>query len=382
MRSILRWRLRWIPVLLATAVILLIVTPPGRAGLKGIGLVMQVVPEFPVKPLQWFTPTPSRTQVTFEVNGAGQTGNADLYRIPGRKHQAAVVLFLGVTPAGRDDPRVVNLGMGLARAGFAVLVPWAKDMQEGRVSPGDVTMLVSAFQYLRSQPFVDPSRVGMGGFCVGSSLLAVAAAEAPIRNEVAFLHFFSGYYNARDFLAEYASRTAFLNGHTRSWVPDPLVGQVFSHLLIENLPNATDRAVLQSHFLNGQSISNAEIQSLSGDGQTVYKLLSGVPLEEARKLVAELPSNELQEMDFLSPSSHIRDLKTRVFIIHDRADNMVPVEESERLAQALKPRGNYTFTEFSFFQHVDPDKHVSPFTFIHDAFKLFEDLYHIARYAS
>ena len=51
---------------------------------------------------------------------------ADVYAPAGGGKRGAVLLFMGVNPAGKDDPRVVNLANGLARAGMVVMIPWVR----------------------------------------------------------------------------------------------------------------------------------------------------------------------------------------------------------------------------------------------------------------
>ena len=60
----------------------------------------------------------------------------------------------------------------------------------------------------------------------------------------------------------------------------------------------------------------------------------------------------------------------------------MPSEESRRLADALVTRGDLHYTEFSFFDHVTPDKAVGPLTFVKEAFKLFRYTYNIMRLAT
>ena len=72
-------------------------------------------------------------------------------------------MFLGVNPAGRDEPRVVGLAEGFERSGVVVMIPWSDTMTQRRVTVDDVDNLVSAFQYMLSLDAVDPQRAGMGG---------------------------------------------------------------------------------------------------------------------------------------------------------------------------------------------------------------------------
>ena len=355
------------------------VTPQGRASAKTAGLVLQVVPGFPVKPLPWFTDEPVRTAV--EYPAGARLAEADLYRIPDRKQRAALVLFLGVNPAGRDDERVVNLASALARAGFVVLVPWSENMVAKRVSPADVEMLVAAFEYLAGLDGVDPSRIGGSGFCVGSSLLVVAASDPRISADVSFINFFSGFYDGRDYIKQFAARETFYDGTVEPWVPDKLTTEVFTLLLIESLSLPAERDALDGHFTGGRPLTEREVRALSKEARAVHGLLSGTTLEEAEALLREVPQRLLEAVDALSPSKHLDGLSARLLIMHDREDALAPVEESRRLADAAAARGDVRYTEFSFFSHVDPGESVGPVGLLTESFKLYRHLYTVVRVA-
>ncbi|MEE8519542.1 MAG: hypothetical protein V3S98_10500, partial [Dehalococcoidia bacterium] len=367
-------------VLLGVLVVSVVLLPQPRAAAKTLGLVVQVVPGFPVKPLSWFTGEPVKEAITYPVGDAA--AEADIYRIPDGKPRAAVVLFLGVNPAGRDDERVVNLASGLARAGFVVLVPWSRNMIEKRVDPEDIDMLVAAFQHLGTLDYVDPDRIGGGGFCVGSSMVAVAAADPRIRDNVAFVNFFSGFYDARDYLVQLSARQSFYRGASETWEPDSLALEVFAKLLIEGLEDDGERELLGGHFADGERLSSEQTKGLTPAGDAVYRLLSGTGLAEARELLSSLPPDVQTVMDALSPSLHVQDLSARLLIMHDREDDLVPVEESRRLADATADREGVRYTEFSFFQHVDPTERVGAFKLVTESLKLFGHLYGVVRTAT
>lgn len=54
---------------------------------------------------------------------------------------------------------------------------------ERRIREDDVDNLVRGFQLLRSHPRVDPDRVGVGGICVGASLVTLATQDDRIRDD-------------------------------------------------------------------------------------------------------------------------------------------------------------------------------------------------------
>ncbi len=377
-----RWRvlLLSLTALLLLAVVLTIATPQGRAAFKAALFIPQVVPTIPIAPQRWLLGEPTRNEVTYPL--ASGHGVADLYLPPrGGKH-SAVLLFLGVNPAGRDDPRVVRLAQGLARSGMVTLIPWSETMTQNRIDPTEIDNLVRAFQYLRGLDEVDPDRVGMGGFCVGASLATVAAQDRRIRDDVRFVNFFGGYFNAFDLVKSIAAGKSFYDGQIEPWNPDDLTRQVFATSLIESLEDPSERDALAVVFVGGQDGSKVEIEGFSPNGYAVYRLLKGATLDEAEALLRQIPQKAQDMLKLISPSAHLDDLKARVLIMQNREDNLVPVEESRRMVDALSDNGRVYYTEFSFFQHVDPTRPVNPLTFVRESFKLFLYMYQIMRYTT
>jgi len=350
------------------------VTPEGRLAWRTVLFIPQVVGTLPVNPQPWVMGTPTREEVFHEISTG--RGSADLYAPAGEGVHSAVLLFLGVNPAGRDDPRVVGLAEGLARSGAVVLIPWSDGMTSQRVTAPEVDDLVRWFEYLLEHQRVDPERAGVGGFCVGASLVAVAASDARIRDDVQFVNFFAGYYDARDLIAAVLSNSRYYDGDVRPWTPADLSKRVVTAQLIEEMENPAEIELLTGMYVTKDTfIDRTELSRLSEEAQITSRLLSGVNTEEARELIEMLPPSTLNSLASISPSSSIEDLRARVLIMHDREDNLVPAAESRRLADALAERGDFTHTEFSLFQHLDPTKPVGPAEYVRELYKLYRHMY-------
>lgn len=367
-------------ILLVLLVVLLMLMPTLKAGMHTGLFVLQVL-DSPIKPQPWFTADPLRQEISYpSPNGEGR---ADIYRIPDDRKRASVLIFLGANAAGRDDPDVINLGEALARAGFVVMFHWSPTMgQRQNIDPGEIENLVFAFQYLKARNFVDPNRIGMGGFSVGGSFAMVAAADPRIRDDVVFLNSFGAYYDARDLFLQVASHSTFFDGKQESWEVDPLTWQIFANELIESLDDADERELFSRHFLRGEEVSEEKLEGVSKQAQVVRRLLEGPTLEEARLLFQELPADFRQEMAYISPSEHISDIKARLLIMHDQGDLLIPVAESRRLAQAMAGHSDFRYTETEFFEHVRPGSDGDIWGLIREAFKLYRHLYSIISIAT
>ena len=368
--------------LLLLAILLMTVTPQGRTAFRTLLFIPQVLPAFPVKPQEWVTDDPVRHEIDFPI--AEGTASADLYVPSGPGPHPAVLFFLGVVPPDRDESRVVALADGLARSGVVVMIPWLQSQIEHRISPGDVESLVRGFQYLHAHESVDQDRIGVGGICTGASLTAIAAQDERIRDDVRFVNSFAGYYDAVDMVRAIGSRSRFHGELSAPWDPDSLTMRIFTSQMIEGLTDPEDRELLTRALVDRGEWREEELESLSRAGRAVYGILEGGRRDEIDALIADLPPSMMDLLAEISPSTGIEDLKARVLIMHDRADRLVPSEESRRFADALGEDAETYHTEFSFFQsevqvHVDGSEGVGFLGFVREAFKLYLHMYNVLR---
>jgi hypothetical protein len=287
------------------------------------------------------------------------------------------VLFLGVAPAGPDDPRVVNLGESLARANLVTLVYWSPDMMAEHLHVPDIQNLVAAYRYLQSQPFVDAQRTGFGGFCVGASFALMAAAQPEIRDEVAFVNAFGPYYDLYSLARAIGTRTRQTTGGTVPWEMDSLTMRVTTGMLLGALPVNEQEAIKDALQSSGGAPQGQSSQALA-----VYRILAGGTAEEVDAALVDLPLVAHELFRAASPSQYLDGVHAEVLLMHDRADNLVPAWESRLVYEALAPRGNVRYTEFSLFQHMDPTRKLGWWETAGEVWKLFRHLYAIMRQAA
>ena len=354
-------------------------TPQGKAALRTSLFVFQVL-DLQVNPQAWFTGTPVREEVTVPLPGG--FGEADIYRIDDGKRRAAVLLFLGANAAGRDDADVVNLGNALARAGFVTMFHWSPTMAlHHNIDPAELENLVWSFQYLSGLDFVDPERVGLGGFCVGASFALVAAADPRIREDVEFVNAFGPYFDAEGLVLQVSTRSKLDGGQRVPWEPDKLTFKVVANELIETVEDVEDAAVLTRVYFEGQQAAAGELDRLADTGRTVHLLLQGATVAEAQSLYESLPQGFRQGIRSVSPSNYVDGILARLMVMHDRNDQLVPADESRRLAAAFADRGDIRHTEVLGFEHVRPASGGGAWDLLREAAKLYRHLYSIMRMA-
>lgn len=327
-----------------------------------VGEAAQVLADIDAGPrpssLKAATPVPERRPVDFRVEG--RSGHGDIY-LPGKGDtaRAAIILVPGVSPAGKDDPRLVAFATTLARARFRVLVPDLANLRELKVRPEDGRAIADAALWLSGESPEDwPLGIAAVSYAVGPAIAALGEPHAGAT--VDFVLAIGGYHDLTQVV------TFFTTGHFRaeadeSWrlrTPNSYGKWVFLESNLDRLSSAGDRAILSAIKDMRIRDRTAEVSRLAGglepEGRAVYDLLVNTDPERAPTLVAKLPPP--LRADFAALDLSRRDLSNlpqRFFLIHGRDDPIIPETESIRLAAALPPERTRLFLVDS-LDHVNP----------------------------
>jgi hypothetical protein len=114
----------------------------------------------------------------------------------------------------------------------------------------------------------------------------------------------------------------------------------------------------------------------------VYPLLTALSVEEAEKALHRLPVIMQERLAALSPINSLKDIHAPLIVLlHDRGDQVIPVEESRHLHSALAGHAGVHYTEMR-FQHLDPVKGKLPlFRLVRELGKFFLAVYPLFRQA-
>ena len=291
-----------------------------RSIFKSALLLTEVLPQIPVKPLASLG-NPIRLERT-TYGGADPALVGDLYLPDGEGPYGAILIYLGIaSPA--DDPYAQALVRGLAQQGIVVLIHQSRRMEAGIIDPAEIEGIVQALLYLRGLPQVDGERIGILGFSVGAGLALRAAADARVRDDVAFVHSFGGYFDAANVLSAVTTEQVLVGGKAEPWVPDPLAASLFQHALLATVENETERAQLQA-ALAGEGEPPGE---LSRRGRTLLALYENKDPRRTQAILAGDPTL-VGWLEDISPSVVMRDVKARLYVAHDHADAFLPYSES------------------------------------------------------
>jgi dienelactone hydrolase len=311
--------------------------------------LLRVLPVFPSGPVDRLTRRPIVETVSFPAPQGASSG--DLYRPPTPGPHPAVLVCLGVVPFAVDHPQVERLGQALARSGLAALLYWSPSMRDLRLEADDAGAIALAYDWLIAQPHVDPARSGLLGTCVGGAFALLAAARDEIRERVAFVLAFAPYSSMWTLAADIASQSHDAGTGRRAWPVDQRTQAVFLRTLTAALPADEAALLREAHALERPEPPRA----LSPEGGAVHRLLTAGSYEDATAALARLPQPMRAQLDALSPLHVLPALEAPLVVFgHDRDDLVIPVGESRRLSAALRGRAGVEYTEFTFFQHLEP----------------------------
>lgn len=300
-------------------------------------------------------PEPARTAVVYEIDGMVAEG--DLYQ-PADAILARIVLVPGVTPAGRNDRRLVEFAMTLARARFEVLVPDLVEMRELRVSAEEAVPIANAVMFLDRAHDDRPLGIAAVSFAVGPALISLFDPDAGPR--VDFVLAIGGYYDLEALI------TFITTGYHRGDRSQPwqylgdsrLAKWVFLFSNASRIEDEADRQRLQEMARRRMADPGADITDvvaqLGPEGRSTYAVFSNTDPDQAERLWLALPVAIREEAARLDLRNwQLEDLSAHFILIHDRNDRVVPADHSRWLMAAL-PAGRVEAFLIGSLRHADP----------------------------
>lgn len=354
--------------------LVLSLTPWGRAGLR-TGLLLPALLSVSQGPAYSLFGEPihfTRTTLSSATTGLVYV---DLYAptdsspvLPGRRQAVVVIAGLG---DNRADVQLVNFARSLASDGMVVAIVGTPALFDFVLRRADSAAVVQVFELLARRSDIDPSHIGLVGFSAGNALACFAAADPRIRQQVAFVLSFGGFFEATTLLQAIATHQLQADGRAQPWTPYYVPLQALAHTLGTILPSR-EAALLRSAFAqNGRPLTAAELRQLSPSTRAAYHLLAGDQPGQVAANLAALSPQMRALLAQLSPASVVSAIEAPIFLLHDRSDAYVPFTETRAFADALQRlHHSYDMAEFGIFQHVEVRSGLSPLQVLGDSSRL------------
>lgn len=290
-----------------------------------------------------------RRAVSFGVHG--RTYAADLYRADAPP-RGVLLLVPGLAPDGKDDRRLVELAVILARARFAVLVPDIASLRAQQVSADNTRQIADSLLYLaQADDIADNNRplgVAAISYSVGPALLATL--DPALAGKVDFVVAIGGYYDVEAVVTYFT--TGFYRGEADGrWIkgtPNEYGKWLFVAANAGAVLDLRDRITLRAIAGRRMDDLTANIDDLvrllGADGRSIHALLANSDPDAVGGLIAGLPATLRDNL--LSLDLKNRDLTAappNVLLIHGRDDRIIPVTESIKLGAALPAHRAHLF---------------------------------------
>jgi hypothetical protein len=274
---------------------------------------------------------------------------ANLYRPADKKLHPALILAHGAIKGGKDDRALRFGGQSLAKAGFISLVPQLENLNRLRLHQNDIDALVAGVKYLSALDGCN-GKIGLMGVCLSAPLVFLVAADNNIKQNVAVITCWGGFYNINEWLQAVLALQYMEDRKAKPWKPRDLLIQEAPRWLVELTPDASDRACLQQ-MLDGKKDESVK-SSLSASGRATWQLLSNRDPGKVKVLWPKLDPKLRRTLNSLSPHTKIDKCGTKIAIIHTFNDDVIPWVESTKLLDAIDPKDIIYFRIFRQFYHV------------------------------
>lgn len=275
----------------------------------------------------------------------------------------------------RQVPQLVNLLDAMARTGMVVMSMTTPTLMAYDVSVQDTDATVQAFKKLQSLPGMQGRRSGMIAFSAGVPLTSFAAADPRIRDQVAYMAAFGGYFDTRTLLQTFGRRSITIDGKRESWQPIDVPVEVLTNMTIKNFSASEQDKIRTALAPKAQPLSASELATLSIGAQAVYHLLKGDTPEQVDLQMRNLPPDVQQLLEELSPRRVVKDIHAPIFLLHDRNDASLPVTETRAFdAELTRLQQSHEYVEFHIFDHVEMRSGLNIGQLIGDGTQLFRIL--------
>lgn len=304
----------------------------------------------------------------------GQTQTEAWLFIPNKsKSKSAIIMSPGTGLSIKNKILIIQAADNLRKAGITVLIPFPVDLLNDITTETSVLSFKNAFEFIERQPNIDPNKIGYLGLCGGSTVALIAAANPEISHKVSYIAVISTWANTLDFFAEVlAKKTIEPNGH--EWHPNKTSHELTIKNILNRLDNENDRQILTGNLISDNANTNS-LTKLTPQGQNILNIINSKNIDYIRDNLPNVSPKYKRDFELLIPTNYINQIKAPVFIMHDKNDDFIPVEESERLSTAFGKRAQ--FLETNILNHTILRDEITLQSWLTEGSKIFGFLYQV-----
>jgi acetyl esterase/lipase len=334
--AISRWKLATLSALSLGVVLGALAWPFTRAHLQAVAVLQQASGQ----QVPWIVTKMVTVPVRVEdIQFPAATGvvRGRLY-LPQVRHNAPGLIVLhGVHHQGIDEPRLKSFATAMASCGLQVLTPELPGIKDYRIDHDSVEVIGESARWFAQRA---NAPVGVMGLSFSGGLALVAAADPDYRPDFKFV-IAVGSQDAMEHVANY-----YLTGSEVR--PDGTIEQLppheygplvleYEHLedFLSTQDEDTIRPVLREHLYEDKVAEAAAEAKLNTRQRAEATQLMDSSSLLTKTLLAQSSKRHLLQMESLSPYGKLKTMTTPVYLLHGRADNIIPSAETMWMASEL-----------------------------------------------
>lgn len=255
----------------------------------------------------------------------------------GVQRPPVAMLVHGAHPRGIDEPRLVAFARALAAAGLEVHTPELPELLAFQLTPRLVQdMSACAARLSRTSG----RRVGAFGVSFAGGLLLLAGADEPGAGALDYVVALGAYADLRRLARHYAGESIMApDGRRVDDRLDPYGARILATAYAEDLFARHEaeeaRRALRLHLAERYRDSAQVRAGLSPAAQARLDEVLKSPSAALRARLRAIVQQHAAALAAVSPAGRLRPLRVPVFLLHGRADPIIPSVESEWLAREV-----------------------------------------------
>jgi dienelactone hydrolase len=272
-----------------------------------------------------------------EFSAAGTLVHARMYRPRNYSHAPALMVLHGVHYLGINEPRLMTFATAMASCGLQVLTPELPNIKDYHIDADSVRTISESAQWFAAQT---GGPVGVMGLSFSGGLALVAAADPIYQPSFKFI-LAVGSQDQMSRVAQYylTGRELRPDGTVEELSPHEYGALVLEYEHLDDFVPASDvaavKAVLREHLYENKQAELSALNQATVTQRAEALALMKTNSSTTRIKLATAEVLRRKEMEGLSPHGILKTMTTPVYLLHGKADNVIPSAETLWMANEL-----------------------------------------------
>lgn len=252
------------------------------------------------------------------------------------QYAGTLVVVHGMSPKGKQDPRVSALCYALSKVGYRVIAPEIESIKQLTICPSQIDAIAKILLAIVNDQIITPSgRIGLMAPSFSGAMCLAAASLPVIKDRIAAVCAI-GAFTEVDSVMRYLLNDDAADPYGRFIVLKKIVPLVCAeHSLFQGALDAAIQDNLNEvAFDEFSNAYNCYLSTLAEqDRQKIRRLFHDAVYRE--QLFSSSKSVLSEELKLLDIVQRVQDLSANVFLLHGSRDSVIPSDQSEKLFKQL-----------------------------------------------